>query len=390
MKKILSILLTLVFAMSFITGCLAAEPINNNAPSDFILTMQIGNPVMTVNGTEKPIDAAGSAPVIVNDRTLLPIRTVIEEMGGTVALDGNTQTVTFNYNNDELKLVIDSLSATLNGAPQTLDTAPTIINDRTMLPIRFIAESFKFTADWTQETQTVTITKSASVPITPITPTTQPTSSGKTLVVYYSASGNTEEVANYIAAATDADVFELEPVKPYTDADLNWTDEKSRVFDEHNNEDKRIVELKNTSVQNWESYDTVFIGYPIWWGIAAWPIDGFVKANDFTGKTVIPFCTSASSDLGQSGEQLAEMASTGDWQTGIRFRSGVNESDVTEWIKSIIPHTTAFTKNTSDRKTLVVYFSQPETNNAENMTQEEDNSTVVINGEVLGNTQYMA
>ena len=79
----------------------------------------------------------------------------------------------------------------------------------------------------------------------------------------------------------------------------------------------------------------MFIGYPIWWGIAAWPVDGFVKANDFTGKTVIPFCTSASSGIGQSGEQLAEMAGTGNWLEGQRFSSSVSEGDVQTWLDGL-------------------------------------------------------
>ena len=158
---------------------------------------------------------------------------------------------------------------------------------------------------------------------------------GRTLVVYYSATGNTEAVANYIAQATGGDLFELEPVDPYTDEDLNWTDENSRVVYEHDNEDARDVELVADTVDNWDEYDTVFIGYPIWWGIAAWPVDTFVEANDFTGKTVIPFCTSSSSDLGESGQLLAEMAGTGDWQEGVRFRSGVDEADVQEWVNGL-------------------------------------------------------
>lgn len=157
----------------------------------------------------------------------------------------------------------------------------------------------------------------------------------KTLVVYYSSSGNTEEVANYIAEATDGDLFKLEPVEPYTDADLDWTDGDSRVSREHDNEDQRHVELVSASVENWDSYDTVFVGYPIWWGIAAWPVDGFVEANDFTGKMVIPFCTSVSSDLGESGELLQKLAGTGDWQKGERFRSGASEETVQSWIDGL-------------------------------------------------------
>ena len=266
----------------------------------------------------------------------------------------------------------------------TLDVAPTVINDRTMLPIRFIAESFKFNVDWDEKTQTITITKSDEVSDNPAM---QPTEHGKVLVVYYSATGSTEKVARYIAYETGADIFELEPVKPYTDADLNWTDDNSRVAREHDNKNERKVELKETTVSDWESYDTVFIGYPIWWGIAAWPVDGFIEANDFTGKTVIPFCTSASSGLGESGKLLAEAAGTGDWQTGMRFRSGVSEKDVKTWVESLDIKADT---NKTESKSLVVYFSMPKTTKPDNMTQEEDNSTVVINGEVLGNTQYMA
>ncbi len=158
---------------------------------------------------------------------------------------------------------------------------------------------------------------------------------GKTLIVYYSASGNTEEVANYIASATDGDLFEIVPTEIYTDADLDWTDNDSRVSREHNNEDERNIPLTSDTVGNWNEYDTIFIGYPIWWGIAAWPVDGFIKANDFTGKTVIPFCTSASSGLGESGELLKEMAGTGEWLEGERFRSGASEETVRSWVEEL-------------------------------------------------------
>lgn len=156
--------------------------------------------------------------------------------------------------------------------------------------------------------------------------------SGKTLVVYYSASGNTERVAKAAAEAAGADLFEIVPVEPYTSEDLNWTNDNSRVSREHNDESLRDVELTSTEVANWDSYDTVLIGYPIWWGIAAWPTDGFVKANDFTGKTVIPFCTAASSGIGQSGKLLADLAGTGDWQEGKRFASSASDQEVASWI----------------------------------------------------------
>ena len=152
---------------------------------------------------------------------------------------------------------------------------------------------------------------------------------GKTLV------GNTENVSNVIAKTLGADLFELEPVEPYSNDDLNWTNDDSRVTREHENEDERDVELVSATVDNWSEYDTVFIGYPIWWGIAAWPVDEFIETNDFTGKTVIPFATSASSGMGQSGELLAEMAGTGDWQEGQRFRSGASEDDIVAWVEGL-------------------------------------------------------
>jgi flavodoxin/outer membrane murein-binding lipoprotein Lpp len=158
---------------------------------------------------------------------------------------------------------------------------------------------------------------------------------GNTLVVYFSATGNTGAVANVIAGAVGGDTFELKPVQPYSDDDLDWTDDNSRVTREHENENERNVELTAETVDNWDSYGTVFIGYPIWWGIAAWPVDGFIEANDFTGKTVIPFATSSSSGMGESGELLAELAGTGEWQEGQRFRSGVSEEDVQTWVEEL-------------------------------------------------------
>ena len=167
-------------------------------------------------------------------------------------------------------------------------------------------------------------------------PEENPSERGKTLVVYYSASGNTAAVAGYIADALGADTFELVPETPYSSDDLNWTVNGSRVNREHDDESLRDIALVADSVDNWDEYDTVFIGYPIWWAIAAWPVNNFVKNNDFTGKTIIPFCTSSSSGLGQSGELLAEMAGTGDWLDGQRFRSGASPSDVTDWVNSLV------------------------------------------------------
>lgn len=246
---------------------------------------------------------------------------------------------------------------------------------------------------------------------------------GKTLVVYFSATGNTEQAAGYIADLTEGDLFELEPADPYTDEDLNYGNEKSRVSREYADESLRTVELLADTVENWESYDTVFIGYPIWWGIAAWPVDTFVKANDFTGKTVIPFCTSASSGLGESGELLAELAGTGDWQEGIRFHSSVSESDVQEWLDSVLNDKSeeiadALDSNTEISDTsvesetfsneessapdtdvsessegnniLIAYFTMPEDVDTEGVDAIAGASIVVDEGKIMGNVEYIA
>lgn len=161
-------------------------------------------------------------------------------------------------------------------------------------------------------------------------------SGNNVLVVYYSAQGHTESVAEQITENLNADLFEIVPVDEYTSDDLNWTDSDSRVSREHDDESLRDVELVNTTVENWDSYDTVIIGYPIWWGIAAWPVDTFVEANNFSGKTVIPFCTSSSSGLGQSGELLADLAGTGNWQEGMRFRSNPSDDDIKSWTDNLV------------------------------------------------------
>ena len=158
---------------------------------------------------------------------------------------------------------------------------------------------------------------------------------GKTLVVYYSATGNTRGVAKKLAENLNADTFEIVPSDPYTDDDLDWNDDNSRVSKEHDDESLRDVELESTTVPNFDTYDTVLIGYPIWWGIAAWPVNSFVEANDFTGKTVIPFCTSSSSGIGNSADILEDLTKTGTWQEGIRFGTNPSDDDINDFIDSI-------------------------------------------------------
>lgn len=158
---------------------------------------------------------------------------------------------------------------------------------------------------------------------------------GKTLVVYYSATGRTKTAAEAIAAATGGDLFELVPQQPYTAADLDYNNKDSRVSREHEDASQRHVALVKDTPDNFASYETIFVGYPIWWGGTAWIVDDFVKYNDFTGKTMIPFATAYSSPMGSSGRDLAAMAGTGNWQEGACFDRDMTRDAVMTWAKGL-------------------------------------------------------
>lgn len=155
-----------------------------------------------------------------------------------------------------------------------------------------------------------------------------------TLVAFFSAMGNTRGVAEKVANHLGADLFEIEPAEPYTEADLAYNDPDSRTSRERASYDP-AVELVQTTPDGFDGYDTVFLGYPIWWGNASWAVNGFVSGNDFAGKTVIPFCTSGSSPLGQSGQNLAALAGAGEWLAGERFAAGASESEVAAWVDGL-------------------------------------------------------
>ena len=155
------------------------------------------------------------------------------------------------------------------------------------------------------------------------------------LVVYFSATGNTENAAEMIAELSNAEVYKLEALEPYSSSDLNWTDENSRVVYEHEHTEAQNVKLVSVVIPNWEEYDTVFVGYPIWWGNAAWPIHDFIQSNDFGDKTVIPFATSSSSGFGDSGKILEEMAGSGNWLEGKRFSSRASKEEIEEWLNEL-------------------------------------------------------
>ena len=183
MKKRLVALITLLMMLSMSLTACAATPTTSIVEEDTLILLQINNPNMYANGVEKEIDEGrGTAPIVDNGRTLVPIRSIIEACGGTVGWNGDTQTVTLKYKNDEIKLIINSNTAYLNGEANTLDVAPQVINGRTMLPIRFVAEGFKFEVFWDGENSVITITNNpnnSNVKI-PANWVSSPTSSSET------------------------------------------------------------------------------------------------------------------------------------------------------------------------------------------------------------------
>ena len=149
---------------------------------------------------------------------------------------------------------------------------------------------------------------------------------GGVLVVYFSATGNTKGVAEKIAGITGADTYEIKASQEYTDADLNWNDSNSRSTKEQNDSSVR-PEIGSETV-SLDGYTTIYIGYPIWWGEEPRIMDTFVESYSFDGITMIPFCTSSSSGIGRSGQNLADNAGTGTWLDGIRFGAGASEDEI--------------------------------------------------------------
>jgi hypothetical protein len=154
-------------------------------------------------------------------------------------------------------------------------------------------------------------------------------------VAFYSAQGHTRNAAEIVAAKLGADLFEIQPKQAYTEEDLDWTNFDSRVSREHEDEVLRDVELLQETPDGWEDYDAVVLMYPVWWGIAAWPVNRLVKINSFANKVVVPVAISHSSPLGESDKLLKAMSSTGDWRDGVRFLQSASKEELESWAEKL-------------------------------------------------------
>ncbi len=155
----------------------------------------------------------------------------------------------------------------------------------------------------------------------------------KTLVAYFSASGTTARVASELASAIGADRYEIEPKTPYTAADLNWNDRTSRSSVEMNDEHCR-PEIA-TAVDDMDAYDTVFVGFPVWWYVEPRIIDTFLESYDFTGKTIVPFATSGGSGLGKAPQRMQQIAASSTVVAGKLLNGRPNAAALRAWAESL-------------------------------------------------------
>ena len=344
MKKTLSLLLSLCMLFTLtLSACSAAETpkektdtvseetisegsekLSESEPENIVIKLTVGKETLSVNGTEKPIDEQGTAPVILQNRTFLPVRAVVEEMGGTVDWNDETETVTLKCAADTVSLTIDSTTAYYNGEETSLDVAPTVRNNRTFLPIRFIAESFHFDVAYDETTRTVTLSKQK---------TEEPTEGGKSLVVYFSATGNTKALAEKIAETSGSELWEIVPEQPYTDEDLNYGNKDCRADLEQHDPDVR-PKIAGT-IEKVQQYDTIFLGYPIWWGTMPKIILTFLESYDLSGKTILPFCTSGGSGIATSVAEITKACPDSSVKEGLRGSASSGDETIQKWLDTV-------------------------------------------------------
>ena len=232
---------------------------------------------------------------------------------------------------------MDQPVAYFNNEAYTLDVAPATMNDRTMLPIRFIAERFSFHVDWNGEEQRITITGelSNSEPtkepvITPEPEEPPAPANAHALTICFSATGNTETLAETVAQAAGADLARIIPVEPYTSADLNYNDNSCRANQELNSDARPAIEPLEVDVSQ---YDVILLGYPIWWGQCPPVVRTFLDSYDLSGKTILPFCTSGGSGIGGSLSKIRELAPDSTVTDGFRGTSSTGTAQIDEWLR---------------------------------------------------------
>ena len=324
MRKFISILLSLLLILNTLTTVFAVGT---------AITLQVD--INTINIGSRSV-TSDTAPVIIDGRTLIPVRGVSEAMGRNVNWNNDTKTVTITLGSNKVEMTIDSKTAYFNNKAQTLDVAPVVLNGRTMLPARFIAESFGFDVNWDNDTKTISITprQETTTEITTVEESTETTtvekteSDSKSLVVYFSKTGTTERIANEIKDITGSDIVKIETVTPYPE-DYNETVEIAQK----EKTEKARPEIK-TTVDNLDEYDTIYIRYPIWWGTMPMAMFTFIENNNLDGKTIIPFSTHKGSGLGLSVSDLKTALPNSTIKDGLACNSSTTTAQIKNWIEN--------------------------------------------------------
>ena len=324
MRKFISILLSLLLILNTLTTVFAVGT---------AITLQVDSNTINIGSRSVTID---TAPVIIDGRTLIPVRGVSEAMGGNVNYNNDTKTVTITLGSNKVEMTIDSKTAYFNNKAQILDVAPVVLNGRTMLPARFIAESFGFDVNWDNDTKNISIKprQETTTEITTVEESTETTtvekteSDSKSLVVYFSKTGTTEKIANEIKDITGSDIVKIETVTPYPE-DYNETVEIAQK----EKTEKARPEIKIT-VDNLDEYDTIYIGYPIWWGTMPMAMFTFIENNNLDGKTLIPFSTHKGSGLGSSVSDLKTALPNSTIKDGLACNSSTTTAQIKNWIEN--------------------------------------------------------
>lgn len=332
--------------------------------SDTTIVMTIDNPVMIVNNENVNIDENGTAPVIADGRTLVPIRAIAETLGGRIEWNNDSKTVTIVKGGTTIQLVIDEINARLNNNSVALDTAPVIINGRTMIPLRFAAESLGADVEWDSEKREITIILKSDVTAAEITTeTTESTTKitensadSKSLIVYFTLPetdgvdtvagasrvvvdgelyGNMEFMADTISKTVGGDKFEIKTVQEYPTIHKPLVDLADQELENNARPDL------STHIENLDDYNTIYIGYPIWWGDMPMPLYSFFEEYDFSDKTIIPFSSHGGSGLAGTVRAIKEL------EPGAEVKDGytVSRDDIADNAKAVAEKFTAWLKS---------------------------------------------
>lgn len=371
MKKVFVVLLILVLVLLFGTIYLANTP-----EVDVILNRETKVTYNDAIQEFQNVNGVKVYPLSYEGTTYLPIRSISSLFKSKIKWDGKTNSIYLGegdldttsckevssftkVTNETIKVILNrDIKIYYNNKAQTFTDVtgkivyPLSYNGTTYLPVRAVSNLFGLKIDWDGVNNTVNIRKE------------QEQDESKTAVVYFSATGTTKQVAEYIKNETNADIFEIIPKEKYTSEDLNWNSNNSRATKEQNDRNARPEIENNIDVSN---YDVIFIGYPIWWGDCPRIIQSFIDTGKLNGKTVIPFCTSGSSSISGSENTLKEYKEV-NWVSGKRLTT--SKDDVTNWIKSLNIKNSKELKENSNLNTNIIKI---EVNNKELIVELENN-----------------